>query len=122
MIVANDALDSRNGSRTLSAATYALELCVLGAVYLALAKLGLVLASINPSATPIWPATGLAIAAILIRGYRVAPAILVGAFVANITTAGTISTSLAIGLGNMLEGILGAYLINHWCGGRETYA
>ena len=46
------------------------------------------LASINPSASPIWPSTGLALAAVLLRGYRVWPAILVAAFAANVTTAG----------------------------------
>jgi integral membrane sensor domain MASE1 len=76
-----------------------------------LAKLGLAVASINPSATPLWPPTGLALAAVLLRGYRVAPAILIGAFAANATTAGTLATSAAIGLGNMLEGVVGAWLV-----------
>src|SRR5262245_13301492 len=121
MIFADDVLGSSNGARIRAAAGYGLELCLLGAVYFGLAKLGLALASINPSATPIWPPTGVAIAAILIRGYRLAPAIFIGAFAANTTTAGSIATSLAIGLGNTLEGVLGAYLVNVWCGGRAAY-
>ena len=43
----------------------AVELILVGFAYFALAYLGLRLASINPSATPIWPPTGLAMAAIL---------------------------------------------------------
>jgi integral membrane sensor domain MASE1 len=55
-------------------------LILVGLVYFALAYLGLRLASINPSATPIWPPTGLAIAAILLWGNRIAPAILLPPF------------------------------------------
>src|SRR5256885_7883937 len=121
MIFADNVSGSSSGARVRAVALYALELCLLAAVYFGLAKLGLALASINPSATPIWPPTGVAIAAILIRGYRLAPAIFVGAFAANATTAGTLATALAIGFGNTLEGVLGAYLMNLWCGGREAY-
>lgn len=36
-------------------------------------KLGLRLAFVHPSATVVWPATGIALAALLILGYRVWP-------------------------------------------------
>src|SRR5205085_3826643 len=104
------------------ALAYAVELCLFGIVYFLLAKFGLALASINPSATPIWPPSGFALAAVLLRGYRIWPAILIGSFVVNATTAGSIATSIAIGCGNMLEGVVGAYLINHWSEGRGTFA
>src|SRR5436190_17944670 len=114
----DDVAASQAGSPIRGTGTYALELVVIGAVYFILAKVGLTLASIHPSATPIWPATGLALAAVLLRGYRVAPAILIAAFAANVTTAGTLATSAVIGVGNMLEGLVGAWLINRWSGGR----
>src|SRR3954463_8602346 len=122
MISSNHASASRGGSRIWARADYALELCVVGALYFLMAKAGLALASINPSATPIWPATGLALAAVLICGYRIAPAILVAAFAANVTTAGTVATALVIGCGNMFEGLVGAWLINRWSNGRNTFA
>ena len=53
--------------------------------YLACAKAGLLLASIDPSATPIWPPTGFALSAVLLLGYRIFPAVLLGAFLANVT-------------------------------------
>ena len=68
--------------------------------YFLVAKLGLQLAFVHPNASPIWPATGLAIAAVLLLGYRIAPAIFIGAFVANQLTAGSVLTSLGIALGN----------------------
>ncbi|MGH6682514.1 MAG: MASE1 domain-containing protein, partial [Pseudolabrys sp.] len=90
--------------------------------YFVLAKLGLQLASINPSASPIWAPTGLALAAVLLGGLRVWPAILAGAFAANVTTSGTLETSAVIALGNALEGVVGGYLIERWSGGRATFA
>src|SRR5262245_41048426 len=62
------------------AAAVAFELAVVGIVYFVLATASLALASINPSVSPIWPPTGFALAVVLLRGYRVAPAILVAAF------------------------------------------
>src|ERR1700752_2647411 len=100
-------------------AAYALELLVIGAAYFALAKGGLLLALINPSATPIWPPTGLALACFLLRGYGVWPAIFVAALIANATTAGTLATAAAIGAGNTVEGLIGAWLVDRWSNGRD---
>jgi len=106
----------------LAAIKYASALVGVALAYFVLAKLGLRLASINPSASPIWPPTGIALAAVLLGGYRIWPAIFVGAFAANATTAGTLETSILIALGNTLEGLVGGALINSWSGGRETFA
>jgi PAS domain S-box-containing protein len=92
-------------------ARYGVVLIGVGLAYVALAKLGLALASINPSASPIWPPTGLAVAAVLLCGYRVWPAVFIGAFVVNVTTAGSPGTSFAIALGNTLECVVTAALL-----------
>ena len=96
-------------------------LTAVAVIYVGLAKLSLALASIHPSATPIWPPTGYALATILLLGYRVSPAVFLGAFIANLTTAGSIGTSFAIATGNLLESVVGAYLINRWSDGRSTF-
>lgn len=96
-------------------------LLLLAAVYIAVGKLGLRLAFAYPSATPVWPATGLALAAFLLFGRRVWPAILVGAFIVNYTTAGTIATSALIAVGNTLEGVVGAWLVTRFAGGSEAF-
>jgi signal transduction histidine kinase/CheY-like chemotaxis protein len=101
---------------------YAVELAIIALAYFLLAKFGLALASLHPSASPIWPPTGFALAAVLLHGYRVWPAILVGAFAANISTAGAVSTGAAIAVGNTAEALIGGALINQWSGGRETFA
>ena len=104
------------------AARYAAELAAVALGYFALAKFGLALASLHPSASPIWPPTGFALAIVLLRGYRVWPAILLGAFIANVTTAGSGAAAAAIAAGNALEALIGAALINLWSGGRDTFA
>ena len=93
----------------------------LAALYFAAAKLGLSWAFVNPSATAVWPPTGIALAAFLIFGTRVWPAIFAAAFVANLTTAGSVLTSFGIATGNTLEGVLGAYLVQRFAGGRQAF-
>jgi signal transduction histidine kinase len=108
-----------------AAASYAVELAAITAGYFLLARLGLALASLHPSASPIWPPTGFALAVVLLRGYRVAPAILVGAFLANVaigSAATAAATAAAIAAGNTLEALVGAALVNRWSQGRDTFA
>src|SRR5213595_660448 len=78
---------------------------ILTAVYFIAGKLGLMLASLHASASPVWPAAGIALGALLVLGYRVWPAIFVGAFLVNLTTAGNVATSLAIASGNTLAAV-----------------
>ncbi len=94
---------------------------ILAAVYFVAAKLGLSLAFFHPSATPVWPPTGIALAALLIVGYRAGPGIFLGALLANLTTYGTVWTSLGIATGNTLEGLVGAYLVNRYANGRNLF-
>jgi len=67
-------------------------LAALAAGYFVAGKLGLEVAYVHPSATAVWPPSGLTLAAFLLLGYEVWPAILLGAFLVNITTAGSIAT------------------------------
>jgi two-component system, NarL family, sensor histidine kinase FusK len=99
-----------------------LIILALAVVYFAAGKLGLKLAIINPSASSVWPPTGIALAALLLLGYEVWPAILIGAFAVNMTTTGSVATSLGIAVGNTLEGLLGAYLICTLAHGRRAFA
>src|ERR671912_3058913 len=96
-----------------------LILCGLAVIYIIAGKLGLQLAVFHPSATPVWPPTAISLAACLLLGPWVWPAIFLGAFVVNVTTAGSMTTSLGIATGNTLEGLLGAFLINRYANGRQ---
>jgi response regulator RpfG family c-di-GMP phosphodiesterase len=94
----------------------------LGGIYFFAAKLGLQLAFYHPSATAVWPPTGITLASLLLIGYRAWPGIFLGAFLANLTTAGTVWTSLGIATGNTLEGLVGAYFVNRFANGRNAFA
>src|SRR5205823_7661404 len=89
--------------------------------YVIAAKAGLSLAAVNPSATAVWPPTGIAIAACLLMGRPAWPAIFAGAFVANLTNAGSVATSLGIAVGNTLEGVLGAYFLQRFADGTRAF-
>lgn len=94
---------------------------ILASVYFIAGKLGLLLASVHPNATAVWPPTGITLAAFLLLGYRVWPGIFLGAFLVNATTGGSTETTLGIAAGNTLEGLLGAYLVNRFASGRHAF-
>src|SRR6478609_8592142 len=94
---------------------------VFAVIYLIAGKIGLQLASLHASASPVWPPAGIALAAILLLGYRAWPAIFVGAFLVNLTTPGDIATSVAIATGNTVEAIAGAFLVNRFAGGKNVF-
>lgn len=96
-------------------------LLALATVYFIAGRLGLRLAFVHPSASAVWPPTGIAFAAIVLFGYGVWPAILVGAFLVNLTTSGSIWLSALIAAGNTLEGVLGAYLVNRFARGGQAF-
>jgi signal transduction histidine kinase/ActR/RegA family two-component response regulator len=89
--------------------------------YVLAGKLGLSLAFVHASASAVWPPTGIAVAALLLAGLGMWPAILLGAFVVNVTTAGSIATSLGIAVGNTLEAIIAAALVNRFAGGARVF-
>ncbi len=100
---------------------YVLSLAGLFGLYVLAGKLGLSLASLHASASPVWPPTGIALAAFLTLGYRLWPAIFAGAFVVNVSTAGSAATAAAIALGNTLEGLLGAFLVVRYANGSRAF-
>lgn len=113
-------------SAVLSVGIYAIELAAIAACYFSLAEAALLLPAINPAATPIWPPTGFALAFMLLRGYRVWPAILVSSFSANVVSSGTMTDSwllqsTSIAFGTTLAALAGAWLINHRSYGTSTF-
>jgi integral membrane sensor domain MASE1/serine phosphatase RsbU (regulator of sigma subunit) len=90
---------------------YAVKVAVVAGVYYGAAKLGLSLAFAAPSVTAIWAPTGIALAAIILWGYRVWPGVALGALLANAWTGVPLYTVLGITAGNTLEALAGAYLL-----------
>jgi signal transduction histidine kinase/ActR/RegA family two-component response regulator len=96
-------------------------LVVLTAFYFGAGKLGLHFAYVHASATPVWPPTGIALTAVLLAGSRVWPALFAGAFLVNLTTAGSVATSVGIAVGNTLEALAGAYLVERFANGARAF-
>jgi signal transduction histidine kinase/integral membrane sensor domain MASE1 len=94
---------------------------VLAVFYFCAGKLGLFLAYLHPSASAVWPPSGISLAALLLWGYRLWPGIFLGAFLVNITTTGSLQATLGIATGNTLEGLFGAWLINRYAGGPKAF-
>jgi len=88
-------------------------LCLIVAVvYFAGAELGLSLASLHQNVTPVWPPTGIAIAAVLIFGPRVLPGVFLGALAANLYTSLPIPFTFGIATGNTLEALIAGFLLS----------
>ncbi len=98
----------------------ALHVLIAGVYFLA-GKVGIALATSYASASPVWPATGISIAAFLLLGPRVWPAILLGAFLVNVTPDPSVPSALAVGLGNTLEGLVAAHLVRRFAGGTAAF-
>ncbi len=97
-------------------------LVAIAAVYVVAGKLGLhYFAFAHASASVVWLPSGIALAAVLLFGRGVWPAIVVAAFLVNVTTAGSALTSLAIAAGNTLEGLVGARLVTRFAGGSRAF-
>lgn len=98
---------------------YVVTVLVVATLYFIAAKLGLSLASVHTNVSPVWPPAGIALAAVLLLGYRVWPAILLGAFLANFLTPVPVASSVVIAFGNTLEALSGGFILR-WLGFHES--
>ena len=93
----------------------------LAVVYFCAGSFGLSLARVHPSASAVWPPSGIALATILLSGYRLWPGVFLGAFLVNIAAQGSLATALSIAAGNTLEAILGVVLIRRFANGLNAF-
>src|SRR6266853_1003907 len=100
---------------------FVVELVALALVYFCCGRFGLSLAFVNPNATAVWPPTGVALVALLVRGQRLWPGVFLGAFLVNFFAQGSFPTSLGIAAGNTLEAVLGAWLVSRYANGAHAF-
>jgi integral membrane sensor domain MASE1 len=79
------------------------------------------LAVFHGSVTAIWPPTGIALAAVLLKGRRVWPGIYLGAFLVHLKFTGSLSNSLGMGTLNTLEVLTAAHLVNTFASGTNAF-
>ncbi|MES2364584.1 MAG: EAL domain-containing protein [Pseudomonadota bacterium] len=90
------------------------ETLALAGTYVLIARLGLWMAAyMHPSISVIWPASGLALAALALFGRRLWPGILLGAFIASWIDLDW-PVALITAAGNTLEALLAVWLLNRF--------
>jgi PAS domain S-box-containing protein len=97
---------------------YLARLALLAAAYYVAARIGLQYATIGHTISLVWPPTGLALAAVVLWGYRYWPGVALGAFLANAATPIPVIAAAGIALGNTLEAVAGAWLLRRTAGPR----
>lgn len=96
-------------------------LCVLLAYFVA-GRLELQLVHMQHSEGIIWIPAGIAVAAILLKGNRIAPVILLSSFLVEITSGQPVFSALGIAAGNCCEALLAAYLAKRFAGGGKAFS
>jgi PAS domain S-box-containing protein len=79
--------------------------------YTLAAEVGLRFATIPPHVTLVWPAAGIAVAAVFLWGWRMAPAVGLAALYANASLGLELPFALCLAAGNALEAVCGAAML-----------
>src|SRR6516162_4300757 len=118
----NSGLKSAAPPAFLRTIIYGLEIAIIAVLYVGVASTALLFPAITAIQTPLWPPSGIALALILLRGYRIWPGILIGSFSAIAISSGMLTVqSPAIAVGTTLGALAGARLINYWSYGTKTF-
>ena len=100
---------------------------VVAMAYYASGRLGLLLAIPPGYATAVWPASGIALAAVMLGGGRLAVGVALGSFLVNVATSfdaaepvSSTMVSVTIAFGAAAQAMLGALLIERYVGYRNV--
>ncbi|WP_217702448.1 SpoIIE family protein phosphatase [Nocardioides guangzhouensis] len=91
---------------------YAAALLVLAATYYIGARVGLTLSLVEQNVTPLWPPTGIAVAAFLLGGRRLWPAVTLAAFAVNLPISATLVAAAVTAVGNTLAPLVAVVLLD----------
>lgn len=86
----------------------------LGIIYHLAARLGLLMANVQPNTSPVWPPTGIAIAALLLFGIKYWPGIILGLIFGYLFNNTPFNVLIGLAIGNSLEAIAAAYLLGRF--------
>ncbi|MDA0782188.1 MAG: CHASE domain-containing protein [Rickettsiales bacterium] len=105
-------------------ARYIAKILLIAVAYFVAGKLSLLLAIPPGFATPVWPAAGIALALILLWGYRYLPGVFLGSFATNLLIAANSGADIisvtpilvgsGIAFGALLQAAISAYLIKRF--------
>jgi signal transduction histidine kinase len=92
------------------------KILVLAVIYHLAARVGLKMAYVQANTSPVWPPTGIGLAALLIFGYRLWPGISLGVLIGSLLTGAPFSLALGITIGNTLEALVAVYFLKKFVG------
>jgi len=88
-----------------------LRALILALAYFVAGRVGLSLAFVQANASPVWPPSGVAVAALLLWGMRYWPAVYVAAVAVTLSTGAPLPYALTAGVGNVLDAVVGVWLL-----------
>lgn len=103
--------DLRNGRTLLSNVLIAATLYIVG-------RFAFQFATVN-DVTPVWPLSGISLAALLITQFRTLPGIVIGYWVLDSVLYNSVPLGIAMGMGESVEAVIAALLILRWNGDRH---
>ena len=95
-------------------AVYILRIILLAVVYHLAARVGLKMAYVQANTSPVWPPTGIGIAALLLFGLRLWPGVAAGVFLGFLINGGPTMLAVGMALGNALESLVGAFVLKRF--------
>ncbi len=96
------------------------QLLALALAYVGLGKLSIAISPVSGFAALVWPPAGIALAALLLGGYRLWPGIALGALGLNCWLGAPLLVACGIAAGNTLEAIFGAFMLRSIPGFRSS--
>ncbi len=90
---------------------YLTKVLILAIVYHLAARLGLKMAYVQANTSPVWPPTGIGLAALLIFGYNLWPGISLGVLLGSLFTGAPFNLAVGMALGNTLEALVAVYCL-----------
>jgi len=90
---------------------YFLSIVGLAIIYHLAARLGLLMANVQPNTSPVWPPTGIAIAALLLFGKKYWPGVTLGVIFGYLFNNNALNVTIGLAIGNTLEAIVAVSLL-----------
>lgn len=107
--------------RSFSAVRDALLNLGVALAYFGLARLGMALLEPPVPASTVWPAAGLALAAVAHFGGKLLPGVFAGAFAASLSAGTSLGTATAFATGATLASSVGGSLLKRYCPVRDGF-
>lgn len=95
---------------------YTLKVLALAVIYHLAARLGLKMAYVQANTSPVWPPTGIGMAALFLLGYRYWPGITLGVLLGSMLTGAPLDLAIGMSLGNTTEALVAVYFLKRFVG------